>query len=91
MTLRYSTPLQGVFAFAHANRFAGGKHASETPATPIRTPPFLGSSSARSLYLIRGSLEPIRDLFAAGQSDFVDWGDEKSLPKRYKPRVVFED
>jgi hypothetical protein len=29
--LRCSTPLQGAFAFAHANRFAGGKHASRNP------------------------------------------------------------
>jgi hypothetical protein len=30
-SLRCSTPLQGAFAFAHANRFTGGKHASRNP------------------------------------------------------------
>jgi hypothetical protein len=31
MSFRYSMPLQGAFVFAHANRFAGGKHASRNP------------------------------------------------------------
>jgi hypothetical protein len=30
-SFRYSTPLQGAFAFAHANCFAGGKYASRNP------------------------------------------------------------
>jgi hypothetical protein len=30
-SLRCSTPLQGAFAFAHANRFAGGEHAPRNP------------------------------------------------------------